>query len=160
MATDPIAATVALGGKNKAACRLHALLLDLIPGGVTAQMTVTRANAMPNTIETPDAMACHRVELGRELVADVARLEARMETSSQRIRTAVAASGMSLTEVYGCEPICAAMIIGHTGDISRFESRDHVASYNATAPNEASSGPRPRHRSTRAATGNGTGRST
>ena len=132
--------------KNKAACRLHALLLDLIPGGVTAQMTVTRANAMLDTIDTTDAMSRHRVELGRELVADMARLEAQMKTSKQRIRTAVAASGTSLTEIYGCGPICAAMIIGHTGNISRFESRGHFASYNATAPNEASSGPRPRHR--------------
>jgi transposase len=132
--------------KNKTACRLHALLLDLTPGGVTAPMTVTRANAMLDTIETPDAMSRHRVDLGRELVADMARLEAQMKTSKQRIRAAVAASGTSLTEIYGCGPICAAMIIGHTGDIERFASRAHYASYNATAPNEASSGPRPRHR--------------
>jgi transposase len=132
--------------KNKAACRLHALLLDLIPGGVTAPMTVTRANAMLDTIETTDAMSRHRVELGRELVADMARLEAQMKTSKQRIRTAVVASGTSLSDIYGCGPICAAMIIGHTGNIERFATRNHFASYNATAPNEASSGPRPRHR--------------
>jgi transposase len=132
--------------KNKAACRVHALLLDLIPGGVAAPMTVTRANKVLDTIETTDAMSRHRVELGRELVADMARLQAQMKTSKHRIRTAVAASGTSLTEIYGCGPICAAMILGHTGNIERFATRSHYASYNATAPNEASSGPRPRHR--------------
>ncbi len=91
-------------------------------------------------------MSRHRVELGRELVVDMARLEAQMKTSKHRIRTAVAASGTSLTEIYGCGPICAAMILGHTGNIERFATRSHYASYNATAPNEASSGPRPRHR--------------
>ena len=132
--------------KNKTACRIHALLLDPIAGGVASQMTVNRANAALDAINTTDAMSRHRVELGRELVADMARLEAQMKTSTHRIRTAVAASGTSLTEIYGCGPICAAMILGHTGDIERFPSRAHYASYNATAPNEASSGPRPRHR--------------
>ena len=38
------------------------------------------------------------------------------------------------------------MIIAHTGDIARFPTRGHYASYNATAPIEASSGPKARHR--------------
>lgn len=38
------------------------------------------------------------------------------------------------------------MIIGHTGDISRFPARHHYAAYNGTAPIEASSGQRKRHR--------------
>jgi transposase len=40
----------------------------------------------------------------------------------------------------------AALLIGHTGDIGRFRSKNHYATYNATAPIEASSGPRVRHR--------------
>ena len=38
------------------------------------------------------------------------------------------------------------MIVGHTGDVTRFPSAGHYARYNATAPLEASSGPRVRHR--------------
>ncbi len=38
------------------------------------------------------------------------------------------------------------MIIGETGNIDRFSSKHHYASYNATAPVEASSGPKARHR--------------
>ena len=40
----------------------------------------------------------------------------------------------------------AALVIGHSGDIGRFASRHHYASYNGSAPVEASSGPKRRHR--------------
>jgi transposase len=40
----------------------------------------------------------------------------------------------------------AALILGHTGDVSRVPSRHYYARYNATAPIAASSGPRERHR--------------
>jgi transposase len=42
--------------------------------------------------------------------------------------------------------VVAAMIIGHVGNIERFASAAHFASYNATAPIEASSGENKRHR--------------
>jgi len=51
-----------------------------------------------------------------------------------------------VTDVYGIGPIGAAIIIGHTADVTRFPSAGHYARYNATAPLEASSGPRVRHR--------------
>jgi transposase len=38
------------------------------------------------------------------------------------------------------------MIIGQSGSIDRFKSKEHYASCNATAPVEASSGPKVRHR--------------
>ena len=56
------------------------------------------------------------------------------------------ASGTTLTEIVGIGPICAAIIIGYTGDIGRFPTKGHFATYNATAPVDASSGPRPKHR--------------
>ena len=46
----------------------------------------------------------------------------------------------------GIGTIMAAKILGHVGDITRFPSADHFASYTGTAPIEASSGPRQRHR--------------
>ena len=41
------------------------------------------------------------------------------------------------------------MVIGHTGDVRRFRSSDHYASYNGTAPIEVSSGGRVVHRLSR-----------
>jgi transposase len=51
-----------------------------------------------------------------------------------------------VTDLYGVGPVIAALLIGHTGDITRFPSSGHYASYNGTAPIEASSGPKVRHR--------------
>ena len=64
----------------------------------------------------------------------------------KRIRVAVAASGTSLCDIRGIGPIGAAIILGAVGDIARFPTAGHFASYNATAPIEASSGDKRRHR--------------
>ncbi len=40
------------------------------------------------------------------------------------------ASATSVTELFGVGPILAAMLIGYTGDVSRFRNRDHYAAYN------------------------------
>ena len=87
-----------------------------------------------------------RVLIARELVADIAGLDATLVASNKRITSAVTASGTSLCDIYGVGPICAATIIGSTGDIGRFGTKAQFASYNGTAPIEASSGNRVRHR--------------
>ena len=56
------------------------------------------------------------------------------------------ASKSSLTDIYGVGPVVAALILGHTGDVRRFATRHQFASYNGSAPIEASSGPKRRHR--------------
>jgi hypothetical protein len=48
--------------------------------------------------------------------------------------------------VHGLGVVLAAKILGHVGDITRFPSQDHFASYTATAPLDASSGNQQRHR--------------
>ena len=52
----------------------------------------------------------------------------------------------TVTNVYGVGPIVAAYLIGYTGDVTRFATKARYARYNATAPVEASSGPKPRYR--------------
>ena len=84
--------------------------------------------------------------IARELVADITVLDTTLVASKKRITAAVAASGTSLCDIYGIGPICAATIIGYTGDVNRFDTKAQFASYNGTAPLEASSGNRVRHR--------------
>jgi transposase len=147
--------------KNKACCRLHALLLEMVPGGAGFRIeAVTRVNTLIDSFEPVDAMGRQRQEIARELAADIDRYNQLLDASKQRIGTALAASPTSLTSICGVGPICAAMIIGESGSIDRFSSKHHCASYNATAPIEASSGPRSGTDSTREATGSWTGRST
>jgi transposase len=87
-----------------------------------------------------------RVVIATELVDDITRLETQMKASKRRIRIAVAASGTSLITIPGIGPIGAAIILGSVGDIARFPTAGHFASYNATAPTGASSGDKKRHR--------------
>ena len=50
----------------------------------------------------------------------------------------MAASGTTLTDIFGVGDVVAATLIGHTGDIGRFPTTDRFAAYNGRAP---SSGP-------------------
>jgi transposase len=63
---------------------------------------------------------------------------------------ALETAGSTLTDVHGLGPVLAAKILAHSGDITRFPSRHHYASYCGTAPIEASSGDQRRHRLSRA----------
>ena len=54
-----------------------------------------------------------------------------------------------LTAIFGISDVLAAKILGHAGDVSRFASSDHFASYTGTAPIEVSSGEVTRHRLSR-----------
>jgi transposase len=102
--------------KNKASCHLHALLLEMIPGVAGFRITtVTRINAVIDEFEPTDAMGRQR--------QDIDRYNDLLDSSKQRIQTAVAASGTSLTTISGVGPITAAMIIGQAGNIDRFKSK-------------------------------------
>jgi transposase len=125
---------------------VHALLCALAPGGLGQKLSAARAADLLRTIRPTGQVQIERKALAQQLLDDVGRLDAQLAASKARIQAAVAASGTTVTEVYGVGPIVAALLIGHSGDIRRFASKDHYATYNATAPIEASSGPRVRHR--------------
>jgi transposase len=126
--------------------RLHVLLADLYPGGANRELTATRAVALLRQIHPVTVVDVERKRIARELLADVRRLDRQVKAASQAIRQAVGEHGTTLTEVYGVGPVLAAKLVGHAGDITRFPSRDHFASYTGTAPVEASSGDVRRHR--------------
>jgi len=132
--------------RNKHCTRLHALLLELEPGGIGSEITVTKANQLLARVKIDNEITRHRALIGNEIVDDIARLDTALKTSKKRIKVAVAASATTLTDIVGIGPVCAAIIIGFTGDVTRFPTKGHFATYNATAPIEASSGDRPRHR--------------
>jgi transposase len=79
-------------------------------------------------------------------LAEVQQLDAQLKESHRRIRTAVKISGTTLTDLFGVGPVIACYLIGFTGDVRRFASRDQFAAYNGTAPVERSSGGRVVHR--------------
>jgi len=132
--------------RNKHCTRLHVLLLELEAGGISSEISVNKAKRLLDTVIVDGEVIRHRVLVANELIDDIARLDVALKASKKRIAAAVSASGTTLTEIVGIGPVCAAIIIGFTGDIARFETKNHFATYNATAPIEASSGGRTRHR--------------
>ena len=124
--------------RAETASRLHALLMELQPGGMAKRMNVTRANGILDTISIDISIVEQRVGVARELVADLVHRETQMKASKARLRRAVAAASTSLTDIRGIGVVTAAMIIGHVGNIDRFATAAHFASYNGTAPIEAS----------------------
>lgn len=132
--------------RTQAVCRLHTVLCLLKEGGVPKRLSAKRAAEELRRIRAVDAVAVERKRLAAELLADVRRVDRDLAATKARIASAVEASGTSLTELYGVGSIVAAYLIGYTGDVFRFPSAGHYARYNATAPIEASSGPKKRHR--------------
>jgi transposase len=112
------------GLRTQAVCRLHATLCALAPGGLGRKLSAVRATDLLRTIRpTTSQVQTERKALAQELLSDVGRLDAQLAASKARIQAAVAASGTTVTEVYGVGPIVAALLIGHTGDIRRFASK-------------------------------------
>lgn len=109
-------------------------------------MTAERAAEALRLVPARTGVVVERKCQAAALIADVAGLDDEIEATKTRARLAVEASKTSLVDLFGVGPIVAALVIGHVGDVSRFASRDHFASYNGTAPVEASSGPEKRHR--------------
>jgi transposase len=84
--------------------------------------------------------------LASEILRDVRTLDRKIADLNGRIEAEVEASGTTLTQIFGIGPILAARIIGTVGDVGRFPTKGHFASYSGTAPLEASSGEAVRHR--------------
>jgi transposase len=132
--------------RNKHCSRLHALLLELEAGGIGVKISVANASGLLDRISVTDEATRYRVLVAREVVDDIARLDERLKASKKRITQAVTASGTSVTDIVGVGPIGAATIIGYTKNITRFPTKGHYATYNATAPIEVSSAGNTRHR--------------
>jgi transposase len=135
--------------RTQAVCRLHAVLCELVPGGVARRLSARQAIQVLDGIAVQDATVQARLELARELVNDLLRIDTQRHEVKTRIARAVAASKTSVTEVYGVGPIVAAAVLGYVRDIARFPTRDRFAAYNGTAPIEVSSGNRKIYRLSR-----------
>jgi len=132
--------------RNQVACRLHAVLCDLVPGGVSKEISAAQAARMLERLTPSGAVAVARAELAAEFLADLRHVDAQLRQTSKKLAAAVKTSGTSLTEIFGVGPVIAGTVIGDVTDVSRFPGRDHFAAYNGTAPVEVSSGNRKVHR--------------
>jgi transposase len=135
--------------RTQVACRLHAVLCELVPGGLSKDITAAHATRVLESVKPSGAIALARCELAAEFLDDLRRIDAQMHDTRKRLTVAVRASGTTTTGIFGVGPVIAATVIGCVADVSRFASRDHFAAYNGTAPIEVSSGNRKIYRLSR-----------
>jgi transposase len=135
--------------RTKLCCRLHALVAELVPGGIDKEVVVKQARRLLDEVRLDDVAMVERHRQALELVTEIEHLDAVVKDSRVRITAAVAASCTTLTEIFGVGPIVAAMLIGYTGDPTRFATASRYAAYTGTAPIEFSSGGRTTHRLSR-----------
>jgi transposase len=131
--------------------RIHQQLLELLPGGAKKFLTRGQASYLLRTAPAPTGVVAQtRHQLARELIDELTTIDAKIKAADKQLRQLVAATGSSLPELNGIGPSGAARLIGDIGDIARFATAAHFASWNGTAPLEASSGDQKRHRLSRA----------
>lgn len=129
--------------------QVHHLLLELIPGGAKKDLSAAQAKALLAKVRPRDAAGKARRRVAAELIADLERVYARKKAADKELRELVAATGTSLMDLTGIGPNGAARLLVEVGDITRFPDRGHFASWNGTAPIDASSGDVVRHRLSR-----------
>ena len=137
--------------------RLH---LELFPGGAKQFLSAQQARAMLATIRPRDLPGKTRRRLAAELISELEATEKKIKALKKELAALVTARGSTLMELHGIGPASAARLLADVGDIHRFAGRDKFASWNGTAPLDASSGNQERHRLSPPATAGSTARCT
>ncbi len=128
--------------RTRVANRLHAVILELVPGGYAGEIYASKVARLLEAFEPAGAVAAARKEIAEERLGDLRRLDAQLAEIKQRLAAVVAASRTTTTKIFGVGPVVAAITVGLTGDVGRFADKDHFAAYNGPAPIEVSSGPK------------------
>ncbi|MCX6471855.1 IS110 family transposase [Williamsia herbipolensis] len=129
--------------------QLHAVLRELLPGGVATNQSVEKIRRIVIAHEPVTPADVMRRTIALEIVGDLLRLRFQIDELTDRITTALEASGSTLTAIHGVGPICAARLVARIGNPARFASEAAFASYVGTAPIDVSSGDHNRHRLSR-----------
>jgi transposase len=130
--------------------RRHRLLTELTAGGAKRFLSADQAKALLAGVRPRDVVGRTRRQLAVELVEELTRTDRKIKAANDQLRELVPATGSGLLTLFGIGPSGAARLLGDIGDIGRFPTRDHFASWNGTAPIDASSGDQRHHRLSRA----------
>ncbi|WP_051757270.1 IS110 family transposase [Nocardia sp. NRRL WC-3656] len=128
--------------------RIHRLLVELIPSGAKRFLSAMRALA--DSIIPADPAARVRLRLVLELIDDLEVVDRKARAADKELKQLVLERGSTLMDLDGIGPSGAARLLADIDGIHRFATRDRFASWNGTAPLDASSGQQQRHRLSRA----------
>lgn len=83
------------------------------------------------------------------MIVELESIDKKIKAAEKDLTALVLERGSTLLELTGIGPSGAARLLADVGDIHRFRDRDRFASWNGTAPLDASSGNQERHRLSR-----------
>ncbi len=84
--------------------QLHALLLELIPGGAKRNLSAAQAKALLAKVRPRDVAGKTRRRVAAELIGDLERIYARKKAADKELKELVAATGSSLLDLNGIGP--------------------------------------------------------
>jgi transposase len=122
----------------------------VVPSSSSATYTGAQARALLAAVSAGDVVTETRRQLAGELVDELEVIDARIKTAKKQLAALVAETGSGLMRLNGIGPSGAARLFGDIGEVSRFPTKAHFASWNGSAPLDASSGEQTRHRLSRA----------
>jgi transposase len=137
--------------------QLHQLLPGLIPGGAKKDLSAAQARALLARVRPRDAAGKARRRVAAELISDLERTCQRKKDANKELSALLRVTGTTLTVLHGMGPSGAARLLAGVGAVTRFPGKAHFASWDGTAPIDASSGDQVRHRLPGPATGRSTG---
>jgi transposase len=129
--------------------QLHAVLRELVAGGVPTSLSVASATAVVRGLRPRTGPDRIRLALAKDLIADLRRFDAQLAANAVTVTALLDEHGTRLREIDGVGPILAARLLGRTGPASRFNSAASYANYTGTAPVQIASAESSRHRLSR-----------
>ncbi|WNB84342.1 IS110 family transposase [Cellulomonas sp. ATA003] len=136
--------------RTQALNRAHRLFAEVTPGGAPTKKSIAQYQALLAGIRPRDGAGKVRRRMLSEELTEAHRLDVRVKELTAEIKAAVLARGSHLMDLPGIGPAGAGRILADVGNVARFPSRHHFASWTGTAPIDASSGAHQRHRLSRA----------
>ncbi len=136
--------------RTQALNRAHRLFAEVTAGGAPTKKSIAQYQALLAGIRPRDAAGRVRRRMLAEELSEARRLDVRVKELTAEIKAAVLARGSHLMDLRGIGPAGAGRILADVGNVARFPSRHHFASWTGTAPIDASSGAHQRHRLSRA----------
>ena len=82
--------------RTQTVCRLHAVLCELVPGGVPKAIIAAHAAELLDSITPAGAVDVARCELAAAFLEDLRRIDAQLRDTKNKLTTAVRATGTSL----------------------------------------------------------------
>src|SRR4029077_9319968 len=84
--------------RNQVVCRLHAVLCDLVPGGVAKRITAGQAARILEQVQPLGAAGAARWILAEQFLTDLRRTGVQRRDVKKKLAAAVQAAGTSVTE--------------------------------------------------------------